>query len=327
VKSLSSIKTNIRILNAKLIILTTGFLSFVFCGHAQEVSASIDRNKILIGEQVTLQIKVQNFNARTAFLQNWFYPSDTTTHIQVVKRESVDTIDVGGLTTYMQKLILTSFDSGNWKLDPMQVTMQERATGKKTILQTDSLFLEVLPVDVSNMQSYHDIKDILAVEPKPDYTLYIAIAVSLIIAAILVYLLAKQKRTKKEELPKPVYKGTPLEHALQKIKELGQENLPAIGQVKLFYTKLADICKNYFADQLQVRSTQATSDELMVLLSVYLQNEKNRTLFYQLLRLADAVKFAKYIPGTEQNNEATKTAITSLQHIDAAIKQATSHAQ
>jgi hypothetical protein len=326
VKLCNSIKTNIEALNTKHIVLTNGFLFFVFFACAQQVSASIDRNKILIGEQVTLQIKVENFNARTAFLQNWFYPSDTTTHIQVVKSGSVDTIDVGGLTTYMQKIILTSFDSGNWKLDPMRVTIQERATGKKTVLQTDSIFLEVLPVDVSNIQSYHDIKDILAVEPKPDYTLYIAIAVSLIILAILVYLLAKRKRSKKEEAPAHVYKGTPLEHALQKIKELEQENLPAKEQVKLFYTKLSYICKSYFAEQLQVRSTQSTSDELIVMLSVYLQNEKNRTQFYQLLRLADAVKFAKYIPATQQNNEAVKTAVTSLQHIDALIKHTTQHA-
>src|SRR5262249_55125755 len=151
---------------------------------------------------------------------NWFYPPDTPTHIQVVNREPVDTIDVGGLTTYMQRLTLTSFDSGTWKFDPMQVIMQERSTGKKTILQTDSLFLEVLTVDVSNMQSYHDIKDILAVETKTDYTLYIAIAVSVIILAILAYLLVKRKAIKKEEPPKAVYKGTPLEHALEKIKEL-----------------------------------------------------------------------------------------------------------
>jgi len=326
VKSLHSIKTNIGILDTKLIVLTTSFLFFGFCASAQEVSASIDRNKILIGEQVTLQIKVENFNARTTFLQNWFYPPDTPTHLQVVNREAVDTIDVGGLTTYMQKLILTSFDSGKWKLDPMQVIMQERSTGKKTILQTDSLFLEVLPVDVSNMQSYHDIKDILAVETRPDYTLYIAIAVSFVILAILVYLLVKRKRIKKEEPPKPVYKGTPLEHALQKIKGLERENLAAKGQIKLFYTQLSDICKNYFSDQLQVRSTQSTSDELMVLLGVYLQNEKYRTQFYQLLRLADAVKFAKYIPVTEQNDEAITTAVTSLQHIDALTKAATSHA-
>ena len=325
-KSFNSIKTIIRVLNAKHIVLTTSFLFFIFYTHAQEVSASIDRNKILIGEQVMLQIKVENFNDRTTFLQNWFYISDTTSHIQVVKREPVDTIDAGGLTTYLQKVTLTSFDSGKWKLNPMQVMMQERATGKQTILQTDSLFLEVLPVDVSNMQSYHDIKDILAVEAKPDYFLYAAIAASVIILAILIWLLVKRRNIKKEEAPKPMYKGTPLEHALEKIKDLERENLPAKGQIKLFYTRLSDICKNYFHDQLQVHSSQSTSDELMVLLSVYLQNEKNRTQFYQLLRLADAVKFAKYIPEVEQNKEAVKTAIASLQHIDDLTSRTTQHA-
>jgi hypothetical protein len=59
----------------------------------------------------------------------------------------------------------------------------------------------------------------------------------------------------------------------------------------------------------------------MVTLIVYLQDEKRRTAFYQLLRLTDVVKFAKYIPEAVQNNEAVETAIASLQHIDQLIKQ------
>ena len=93
--------------------------------------------------------------------------------------------------------------------------------------------------------------------------------------------------------------------------------MPAIQrQVKLFYTRLSDILRNYFNDKFNVHSSQATSDELMVLLSVYLQDEKDRTQFYQLLRLSDAVKFAKYIPSNDQNEAAVQIAINTLQHMD-----------
>jgi hypothetical protein len=194
--------------------------------------------------------------------------------------------------------------------------MQDRTTGKQTLLQTDSLVLEVLPVDVSNMQNYHDVKDILDVEVKPNYWLFVAIAASVIVLAILIWLMVKGSKKKKPESPKPAYKGTPLEHALQQIKELNGENLPAKRQVKLFYTRLSDILRNYFNDRFGVHSSQATSDELMILLSVYLQDEKYRTQFYQFLRLTDAVKFAKYIPSNEQNEKAIKTAVDTLQHID-----------
>jgi len=316
VEIIDSIKSFNKIFFSKPIVLFTGFLFFVIFSFAQSASATIDRNKILLGEQVNLQLKVEDINTRMFFLQDWFNIPDSISHIQVVKRSVIDTIDVGGVTTFTQTLTITSFDSGKWKLGPLQLIMQDRTTGKQAILQTDSVVLEVLSVDVSNMQNYHDVKDILDVQVKPNYWLYVAIAASAIVLVILIWLMVKGSKKKKPELPKPAYKGTPLEHALQQIKELQSEDLPSKRQVKLFYTRLSNILRNYFNDRFNIHSSQATSDELMVLLSVYLQEEKYRTRFYQLLRLSDAVKFAKYIPSTAQNENAVKTAIETLQHVD-----------
>jgi hypothetical protein len=321
------IKSFLRIFVLKPIVLLTGFLFFIFFAQSQTVSASIDRNKILIGEQVNLQLKAEDINTRMTFLQDWFNIPDSISHIQIVKRNAVDTIDVGGTTTYTQTLTVTSFDSGKWKLGPLQLIMQDRTTGKQTLLQTDSIVLEVLPVDVSNMQNYHDVKDILDVDVKPNYWLYVAIAASVIVLVILIWLMVKGSKKKKIAPPKPAYKGTPLEHALQQIKELQSEDLPAKRQMKLFYTRLSDILRNYFNDRFQVHSTQATSDELMVLLSVYLQDEKYKTQFYQLLRLTDAVKFAKYIPSMEQNEAAVQTAIDSLKHVDSLTQRTKQNAE
>ena len=316
VKIFNLIKSFVRIFFSKPIVLFTGFLFFIVSAYTQSASSTIDRNKILLGEQVNLQLKAEDINTRMFFLQDWFSIPDSISHIQVVKRSAIDTINVGGVTTFTQMLTITSFDSGKWKLGPLQLIMQDRTTGNQTVLQTDSVVLEVLPVDVSNMQNYHDVKDILDVEVKPNYWLYVAIAASAIVLIILIWLMVKDSKKKKVELPKPAYKGTPLEHALQQIKELEGEDLPAKQQVKLFYTRLSEILRNYFNDRFNVHSSHATSDELMVLLSVYLQDEKYRTEFYQLLRLSDAVKFAKYIPSTEQNEKAVKTAIETLQHVD-----------
>jgi hypothetical protein len=312
----NSIKSFIKIVISKPIILFAGFLFFIFSVHAQSASATIDRNKILLGEQVTLQLKAEGINTRMSFLQTWFDIPDSISHLVVVKRNDVDTIDAGGVTDYTQTLTITSFDSGKWKFGPLQLILQDRTTGKQTFLQTDSIILEVLPVDVSDMQNYHDVKDILDVKVKPNYWLYVAIALSIIVLVVLIWLIIKSSKKKKVEAPKPAYKGTPLEYALQQIKELQREGLPAKRQVKLFYTRLSDILRNYFKDRLNVHSSYGTSDELMILLSVYLQDEKYRTQFYQLLRLSDAVKFAKYIPSNEQNETAVQTAIDTLQHVD-----------
>lgn len=298
---------------------------FYYATDAQKVSVTADRTKILLGEQIVVQLKAEDINEKNDFLQNWFLFNDSAAHIQIVKKEPVDTIEINGLNTYLQKIIITSFDSGRWQITPASLILQNRATGSKMVLKADSLFIEVLPVDVSGLMDYHVLKDIIDVEAKPDYWLYILIAASVIVLAVLIWLYIKQLSKKKLQPVKAVYKGTVLEHALEKLKALQQQNLSAKGQVKLFYTGLSEICREYFSEQLNIDASHITSDELMVAVMVYLQDEKRRTAFFQLLRLIDAVKFAKYLPEGIQDDEAITTAITSLQHIDQLIKQAKQH--
>src|SRR6202008_2253703 len=106
-----------------------------------------------------------------------------------------------------------------------------------------------------------------------------------------------------------------------KIKELAKQNPATQEQAKIFYGSLSDICREYFKEQLHIKAPYITTDELMLAIIVYLQDEKKRTSFFQLLRLIDAVKFAKYLPVSSQQQEAIETAIASLQHIDQQIKQ------
>ncbi len=124
-------------------------LLFSLSTIAQKVSIVADRNKILIGEQVTLHLKAEDINTGKSFLHSWFNIADTGNHLQVTKRGAIDTIAINGLTTYLQEINITSFDSGNRKIPAMKLVLEERSTGKKIVLQTDSLSIEVLPVDVS----------------------------------------------------------------------------------------------------------------------------------------------------------------------------------
>lgn len=300
-------------------------LCFALCSlyaTAQTASASYDRNKILIGEQVTLTLKAEDINTRTSFLQNWFTLPDSNTHVQVIKTENIDTTDVNGFTIFSQKITITSFDSGIWRMAPMKLVLQDRTTGAQTILKTDSLVLQVLPVDVSDMKDYHPVKDILAVEVNPDYTWYYIIGAALIVVVVTIIILNNYFKKKKTATPTISYKETALENALQQLRELEQQQLPEKGSFKLFFSKITEICRSYFDEQMNVNASHLTTDELMLTLIVYLQDEKKRTAFYQLLRLADAAKFAKYSPSVPQCAEAMQTAITSLKHIDQMIQMA-----
>src|SRR5436305_13065348 len=89
-----------KIQNSKLKISTVKcFLLFTFyflinCVSAQSVSASLDRDKILLGEQVTLQFNLGNVSNLTSFVASWPQLPDTLSHTEILKKGSIDTITV-----------------------------------------------------------------------------------------------------------------------------------------------------------------------------------------------------------------------------------------
>ena len=274
--------------------------------NAQQVSASIDRDKILLGEQITLQLKAENINDQDNPIVAWFNLPDTINHLEVVKRSPVDTLDVNGTTTYAQNLTITSFDSGKWVLPAMQLRLQN----SKAALSTDSFEIEVLPVDVSNLQQYHPMKDIIPVEVKTDWMRIFIFAAILVAMAILIYYLIKIKK-KQPAVKQLTVKPSLFEDTIARLEALQKENLPPV----IFYAKLDTICRTYIQEQLYIRALHLTQDELTQQLNVYLQQQDVRIAFYQLLRLMNAVKFAKYTPPAAQQAESINTAKATVQYI------------
>ncbi len=304
----------------KSLIFTVIFLFGALYAFGQTVSATLDRTKILIGEQVTLQLKVENMSDQGSFISEWFTLPDSINHLEVVKRDSIDTVELNGSVSLLQKIILTSFDSGKWVFPRLGVVLQDKNSGKQTILQADSLALEVLPVDVSGLKNFHDIKDILAVQVKPDYRLILSILLAVIIFLALVFWWIKKRKRKVTVLVKPSRKGSLLEWTMEQIIALEKENLPEKHQVKLFYSRLDEICRNYFDELLAIGALHSTSDEIMIKLKLYISEDSGRTGFFQFLRLADAVKFAKFLPASQQHNEALKIVKNTIRETDNAIQ-------
>ena len=276
---------------------------------AQSVSATLDREKILLGEQVTVELKAENINPQTSPLVSWFSFPDTINHIEVVKRLPVDTVSANGTTSYVQNITITSFDSGDWKLPLLYVILQRSEDGKKDTLRTINITLQVLPVDISSLRDYHPMKDIIDVDVEPDYLMMAGIALGIIIFIAIIWYLLKKKKEVKPTL-QPVAAQSLFETAMTQLEKLQKENPP----IPSFYNRLHDICRTFIQNQLHIRAMQLTTDELMIQLNVYIQPEA-RASFYQLLRLISAVKFAKYQPADTQKEADIRTAKEAIEHI------------
>jgi len=294
-------------------------------GFSQSVSAALDRDKILLGEQVTLQFSLNGLNPLTTYISNWPYVDDTINHIEVIKRDSIDTVNVNGLNSYEQNFILTGFDSGRWQLGPFNFVLQDKTTGKPINLTTQPLFLTVLPVDVSSLKDYHPIKDVIEVTSSFNW-FPIIIAAVVLIAGIILYIVIKNRKKKVVAAPKIILKGTPFERAIEKLRELQNQPLASAAEIKKFHSDIDIICRQYFEEMLHVKAMQATISELFSRMNVYMQDASLRSKMRQLFELHAAVKFAKYMPPAEQSRSALKEVIACLQSIDGTVQQAKDNA-
>ncbi|MBS1566829.1 MAG: LPXTG cell wall anchor domain-containing protein [Bacteroidetes bacterium] len=287
-------------------------LSFVSFSQDITVRASIDRNKILIGEPIRLNLEANVPNGTEA---GWF-PLDSLSHFEFIEKGKIDTAATANGRTFKQTVTITSFDSGRWVVPslPMQ-------SGNKAYL-TDSLPVSVAFSNFNPQQDYHDIKDILDVpNPNTGYINWVIAGLVLLSAAGLVYFLRKKaaRPVQAVAVARPISKLSPLQEAMQSLDELAGQAMSANGEAKAFYTKLNDILRWYLYRRAGLQTMEKTSSELLMQLRQYNLPSDAMGRLSQALRTGDAVKFAKYQPAGAENKDTLDTLRQSIGELDKII--------
>jgi len=276
---------------------------------AQTFSAQVDREKIMIGEKILLTIKVEDVKPNA--ISQWVSFPDTINHFEVVERGKIDTIKVDGIINYQQVINITSFDSGRWEIPSINLQFGS------SVLSSKPITIDVLSVDVSQLKDYHDIKEIVEVkDEKSKLIIIILIIITLIALAIVVWILRK-KRTAITQTIEPTDNRLPLDWALSELNKLQQEDLPSQGLVKQFYQRMTDISRQYFYRQLKHSAIHQTTDEWMFSLQELPVDTNIKTTFFQFIRLADTVKFAKYLPPLQEHDNSLHAAANMFKSVAA----------
>jgi hypothetical protein len=285
------------------------FLVFAIVTHSQDrvvIKASVDKNKIVIGEQLHFSLEA-NFPPHTPMR---FFTIDSISHFEILERKKIDTIDNEEGIKLSQSLTLTSFDSGHWVIPPFELI------GDRPLV-TDSIPVDVGFSPFDPDQDYHDIKDVIDVpaEKKNQNDWYWYIAATVLLLAAIIYLLARRKR-------KPAAEAPPLDpfiEAKQELEKLRRENLSS----KLFYTRLVDIFRVYISRRKGIESLRKTTDDIVVQLRTLNLPTEGFNRLAQTLRMSDFVKFAKYEPSESDKEESFNTikgAIEGIQRLPIDIK-------
>ena len=262
------------------------FLSMHYAKGQSSIKASVDKNRIVLGEIFTLRVEAElKENAGEKFR-----PFDTIPHFEFAMVPKIDTASSGNGKRIIAIYQLTSFDSGRWSIPVISLS---------SAIKTDSIPIDVVFSEFDPTQAYHDIKDIIeTVTPKKKFPWWwIAAGVLLIGAAI--YYFSKGKKISPQTVEVKSSKNA-YEEAMQKLNALKTAGFSS----KDFHSGVTDIFRTYVFKRKGIRSMQKTTADLVIQLRELDLEKAGFEKLSQALRLSDFVKFAKYEPSVDDDNEA-----------------------
>lgn len=259
-----------------------------------------DKAAIRIGEPIHVQLSSISATANNGFI----FP-DSIPHFDIWdKGQPLKNGD-----TLVQNITITSYDSGQFVFPEISLM------GVAANAHTHTFTVDVQPVNIDSLKDYHDIKDIIEVPPVPQWPYVLGIVLLTILSSAALYYLLKKAGIKKEDKQTSILSGNPYERALKSLEKLRKTMLDVHAQPSLYFTQLTGIYRSYLAESRNWHSLQQTADELILQAKPILNHE----LFYQFvntIRLADAVKFAKYNPPKEEWEKALDVIKDALKNLD-----------
>ena len=264
-------------------LLSLCFIQVTLAQPGISVKTAVDKQKILIGEplQLTIDIYLPAGTSKKSILP------DSIDHFELLEKPVIDTTGTGSALTIKGIYKLTSFDSGRWVIPSFILSPSVRS---------DTIPVDVVFSDFDSTQAYHDIKDILEVNPAKKKTTWwwYAAAGGLLLLLLLLYLL---RRKKPLPVRSPITLVSPYEEAVKALDQLARE----APEAKQFHSRLTDIFRVYIFRKKGILSLQKTTDDLVVQLRDLDLGKEQFDKLAQSLRLSDFVKFAKYIPAAADN--------------------------
>lgn len=209
-------------------------------------------------------------------------------------------------------LILTIFELGEYQIPKLPIEFK-KPDGTKGTVYTDVWPIKVVSVrpNTDPTVDIHDLKGQkkLPLDPEKVRQLWIAglsIVSALLLIGLIFFGVRKYLNWRKNRMP-------PYEKAMAKLNALGSMPLQDADQIRIFYTDLSHLLREYFRGQFKFGSVEWTTQDYQgqVYRSFLLEREANELM--DLLKQADLVKFAKLAPDVEKSQQYLANAKTIVE--------------
>lgn len=286
-----------------------------FPAFSQSVKTSINTQNILIGEPLYYSLQ---FTLPTNGYSVQFNLPDSFPHFEIMDKGKFDSVDAAKNYLVLQRIKLTSWDSGKWAIPSFAVKIKKLSTGDEYTLNTDQIMINVGYAPADSSGALRDIKPVMDVFYVDRSWMYIAAAV--LLSLVLLYVLYRYFKNKPKK-QKPLFdaKLSAYDEAVAQLALLKNKSIQTAQEAKAYYTELSDIFKRYYSRKRQQNLMNKTTSEVLMGLKNDSLPDPLFSNVAEALRIADAVKFARYIPPAyevEKSLDFISNAVTTIEKMN-----------
>lgn len=266
-------------------------------GQDVKVTSVFDSTRIYIGDQIKFTVTVDQPVGLKLSLPA--FKDTLIKNIEILSGPKVDSARQNGRLKIIQRYLVTSFDSGRYQVPPVFAEIKNENGLKR--FYSDYSLLEVMRVRIAPADTVSKIFDI--VKPYRASVTVGEILPWVLIAAVigaLVWLALRYIRKLKKsagEIETITFPDPAHIIAFRELDKLREEKLWQNGEIKLYYTRLTEILRQYLENRFSVFSLELTTSEtLEALVKTGFKKDGSYHQLKGILTNADLVKFAKYTP-------------------------------
>ncbi|PLX22409.1 MAG: hypothetical protein C0599_06515 [Salinivirgaceae bacterium] len=271
------------------------------------VEASLDTTMMLIGDHIEFSISATiPMDASVTFpvLQDTLVDK-----IEILRDLPFDTVLKDGSKIIRKPWIITSFDSGSYIIKPMKVAVNYSQNRTDT-LHTNPLYMGVITFNIdSTANAIADIKKPIETpltfnEFLQEYAIWYGLIILVLALVFTLWWYFKKQQKKKDAVPEKVRpKEPPHVIALRELDDLSGKKLWQQDKIKLHYSILSDIVRQYLEYRFDVPAMENTTGFIEEWIEDHKTlNKENYDKVKDILEIADLAKFAKFNPLPDDNS-------------------------
>jgi len=272
-------------------------------GQEVKVTAAFDSSRIFLGDQIYYTITVDRPSELKLTLP--VLKDTICKNIEIVSGPITDSSEIkGGRLLITEKYLITSFDSGFYQVPPVFAELKNENGLKRFYSEYSQLAVmrvKIAPADTT--AKFYDIvkpyKAPMTLGDMLPWLLLLTVFAFIIWATVRFIKKLRKSKTGIETVinPDPAHII-----AIRELERLREDQLWQKGEIKLYYTKLTEILRQYLENRYMVYSLELTTAETLdALIKTGFKRDGLYNQLKTVLTGADLVKFAKYNPEPIEN--------------------------